>query len=45
MKQKVEEMEASSGKEVMLITEPLTRVYSAEEYHQRFFEKNPGMAW
>lgn len=41
----MEEIEEASNREVMLLTEPLTRVYSAEEYHQRFFEKNPGMAW
>jgi len=41
---KVKEME-TGGKKVTVITAPVTRVYSAEEYHQRFFEKNPGMEW
>lgn len=31
-----------AGKELAVLVEPLKNFYSAEEYHQKYLEKNPG---
>jgi len=40
VEQKVAEVEQQAGNTVLTIVEPLTRVYRAEEYHQKYYEKN-----
>ena len=34
--------EAKAGAKLAVIVEPLRNVFSAEEYHQKYLEKNPG---
>ena len=39
---KYEEMERQAGRKLAVTVEPLRNFYPAEEYHQKYLEKNPG---
>lgn len=44
VQRKVGELE-QGGQGVSAICAPVSILYRAEEYHQEFFAKNPGMSW
>jgi peptide methionine sulfoxide reductase MsrA len=45
--EKIRLLEEKNNWNIQIHRGPVTEsgIYKAEEYHQRFFEKNPGSAW